>query len=61
MVLTAAQTTSFFTNAVQMAIPAATVVQLGIEGIATVDDLSEFDKEDIDRPYRNDLCGAERA
>ena len=45
MVLTAAQTTSFFENADQMRIQHATVVQLALEGIQTVDDLADFDKE----------------
>ena len=48
MVLTAAQTAAFFTQAVQMGIPAATVYQLAIEGIATVDDLLDFDKDTIE-------------
>ena len=47
MPITAAQTTAFFENADQMAIPNATVVQLVAEGIDTVDDLSEFDKDTI--------------
>ena len=47
MVLTAAQTTAFFEDADQMALPNATVVQLVNEGINQVDDLSEFEKEDI--------------
>ena len=45
MVLTAAQTTSFFENADQMGVEHATVVQLALEGIQTVDDLADFDKE----------------
>ena len=47
MVLTAGQTTAFFENADQMGIPNATVVQLAVEGISTLDDLSEFSKDDI--------------
>jgi hypothetical protein len=47
MVLTAAQTTLFFEGADQMAIPNATVLDLVNEGINTVDDLSEFDKDTI--------------
>jgi hypothetical protein len=47
MVLTAAQTTAFFENAAQMAISNATVIELVNEGINTVDDLSEFDKDTI--------------
>ena len=45
MVLTAAQMTSFFENADQMGVQHATVVQLALEGIQTVDDLADFDKE----------------
>jgi hypothetical protein len=47
MVLTAAQTSLFFENAAQMAIPNATVLELVNEGIDTVGDLSEFDKDTI--------------
>ena len=45
MVLTAAQMTLFFENVVQMGVQHATVVQLALEGIQTVDDLADFDKE----------------
>ena len=45
MVLTANQMTTFFEHNDQMGIPHATVVQMAIEGIATVDDLGEFDKD----------------
>jgi hypothetical protein len=47
MVFTVAQTTLFFEDAAQMAIPNATVVELVNEGINTVADLSEFDKDTI--------------
>jgi hypothetical protein len=53
MVLTAAQTTAFFESAEQMAIPNATVLELVNEGINTVDDLAEFDKETIDQIANN--------
>ena len=53
MVLTAAQTTAFFENAAQMAIPNATVLELANEGINTVDNLAEFDKETIDQIASN--------
>ena len=53
MVLTVAQTTAFFENAAQMAIPNATVVQLVTEGIDSVDDLSEFDKDTIQQIASN--------
>ena len=48
MVLTNAQTASFFTDAVQMGLSNATVNRLVTEGITAVSDLSEFKKEDID-------------
>ena len=47
MVFTAAQTTAFFENANQMALPRATVVQLANDGIVTVEDLAEFDKSSL--------------
>ena len=47
MVLTAGQTTAFFKNADQMGIPHMTVVQLGIEGIVTVGDLADFNKDSL--------------
>ena len=53
MVLTVAQRTAFFENADQMAIPNAMVVQLVVEGINTVDDLSEFDKDTIQQIASN--------
>jgi hypothetical protein len=46
MVLTAAQTISFFENA-QMGIPHATVVQLANEGIDMVDEVTDFDKNSL--------------
>ena len=45
MVFTTAQTVAFFENANQMAIPRATVLELANEGIVTVADLVDFDKE----------------
>ena len=45
MVQTTAQTTAFFENADQMGVQHAMVVQLALEGIQTVDDLADFDKE----------------
>jgi predicted RecB family nuclease len=45
MPLIAAQTTAFFEQDAQMGIPNATVVQLQEEGITTVDDLADFDKD----------------
>ena len=47
MVLTNAQTSAFFQGADQMAIPVATVLQLQSEGITTVQDLADFDKDSL--------------
>ena len=53
MVLTAAQTTQFFENPAQMAIPHDTVLELQNEGINDVDDLAEFDKDQLDQIAQN--------
>ena len=53
MVLTAAQVRDFFENNGQMAIPHATVVQLENEGITTVDDLIDFDKDTLQQVADN--------
>ena len=47
MVFTAAQTAAFFTGANQMAIPNETVAALVNEGITSVDDLIDFDKDSL--------------
>ena len=47
MVFTQAQTTAFFESADQMAIPHDTIAHLVNEGIASVQDLAEIDKESI--------------
>ena len=47
MVLTAAQTITFFEHADQMGIPHATVIQLCAEGIETVADLANLDKDSL--------------
>ena len=47
MVITNAQTASFFQDNDQMAIPNATVVQLATEGIALIDDLSDFTDDEF--------------
>jgi hypothetical protein len=49
MVFTAGQTTAFFEGVDQMGIPNATVVQLQEEGISTVSDLEDFDKDTIEQ------------
>ena len=53
MVLTAVQTKAFFEDAAQMVIPHNTVVQLAVEGIATVDDLRDVDKDSLDQVANN--------
>ena len=47
MVLTAAQTTTFFEHAKEMGIPHATVMQLQSKGITLVADLVDFDKDSL--------------
>jgi hypothetical protein len=47
MVFTIAQTTAFFEAVDQMGIPADTRVQLGNEGINSVSDLSDFNKDTL--------------
>ena len=47
MVLTAAQTTTFFEDDEQMGIPHTTVIQLQTEGITTVGDLADFEKDSL--------------
>jgi hypothetical protein len=47
MVLTIAQQTAFFEEPAQMGLTNATRVALGEEGIVSVDDLSEFDDNDL--------------
>ena len=47
MVLTTAQTTTFFEHADQMGIPHVTMVQLQAEGITSVSDLADFNKASL--------------
>ena len=47
MTITAAQTKYFFEANDHMAIPRPTLLQLQNEGITSVDDLAEFDKETL--------------
>jgi hypothetical protein len=53
MVFTNGQTISFFEAPTQMAIPADTRLQLQTEGINTVDDLSEFDDDNLKQISEN--------
>ena len=56
MVLTAAQTTAFFEHADQMGIPHVTVVQLQAEGITSVSDLADFNKDSLQQLTDNLRC-----
>ena len=56
MVLTVAQTTTFFKHAEQMGIPHATVMQLQFEGITLVADLADFDKDSLQQLADNLRC-----
>ena len=47
MVLTTAQTTTFFEDADQMGIPHATVIQLCAQGIKAVADFADLDKDSL--------------
>ena len=47
MVLTAAQTTAFFESPDQMGILHATMVQMQLEGIQSVADLADFEKDSL--------------
>ena len=56
MVLTMAQTATFFEHAKQMGIPHATAVQLQSEGITLVADLADFNKDSIQQLADNLRC-----
>ena len=47
MVLMAAQMTTFFEDHEQMGIPHTTVIQLQTQGITTVGDLADFEKDSL--------------
>ena len=47
MALTAAQTTAFFESPDQMEIPHATMVQMQHEGIQSIADLADFEKDSL--------------
>jgi hypothetical protein len=53
MVLSGANTTTFFEDAVHMGIPHETVIQLQQEGIVIVDDIADFDKDTIEQLAAN--------
>mgnify|MGYP000426590370 FL=1 len=53
MVLTNGQVTAFFEFNAQMGIPHATVIQLQAEGITSVDDLIDFDKDTLQQVADN--------
>ena len=56
MVLTAAQTTAFFEHVDQMGIPHVTVLQLQAEGITSVSDLADFNKDSLQQLADNLRC-----
>ena len=53
MVLTAAQTTAFFESPDQMGIPHATMVQMQLEGIQSIADLTDFEKDSLQQLANN--------
>ena len=53
MVLTAAQTTAFFETPDQMGIPHATMVKMQQEGIQSVADLADFEKQSLQQLANN--------
>ena len=53
MVLTAAQTMAFLEENSQMGIPHNTVIQLQDEGISTVDNLADFNKDSLSQLVDN--------
>ena len=56
MVLTATQTTAFFEHADQMGIPHVTVLQLQAEGITSVSNLADFNKDSLQQLVDNLRC-----
>jgi hypothetical protein len=56
MVLTAAQTTAFFEDPGQMGIPHEMVVQLALEGIESINDLADFNKDALQQLADNLRC-----
>uniref|UniRef100_A0A6U5HN96 Uncharacterized protein n=1 Tax=Corethron hystrix TaxID=216773 RepID=A0A6U5HN96_9STRA len=53
MIFTTVQTETFFQKATQMAIPSIIVTQIAIEGIATVNNLEDFGKDELDQVVSN--------
>ena len=60
MVLTAVQTTNYFTQATQIGVPAATLDRLQQEGIASPVHLKDFDDEALKIVKENLQCPATR-
>ena len=56
MVLMAPQTTTFFEDNEQMEIPHAMVIQLKTEGITTIGDLADFEKDSLQQLADNLHC-----
>ena len=59
MVLPGSQMSAFFENADQMSIPHVTVIQLQAEGVTSILDLLDFEKDSLDELVDNlhDLGG----
>ena len=55
MVLTNAHNNAFFMDNIQMGLPVATFNQLSVEGIQTVNDLLDFNKDSL-KQVANNLC-----
>ena len=53
MVLSVAQITNFFEQQAQMGIPHAMVIQLHAEGISSISDLADFDKDSLQQVADN--------
>ena len=53
MVLTAAQSTAFFESPDQMGIPHTTMVQMQVEGIQSIADLVDFEKDSLQQLANN--------
>ena len=58
MVLTNAKNNAFFTDNIKMGLSTATINQLSVEGIQTVNDLHDFDKDSLEQVANNLRCPA---
>ena len=53
MVLTTAQTTAFFESSDQLVIPHVTMVKIQLEGIQSIADLADFEKDSLQQLASN--------